>query len=151
MSNFKELYNEGKYDVERYEALMKATNGDWNTWDAKEKSAYIKKYTWDSKLMKLVKRKKSDEEMKMPSEPKTNTEIKEKPQNVDMNKSAEEQKKKEIKLKKDRIGKIKKDVDELDKISNKLKNTADDDTKSQDHDLDVRILAAIQKSKGEPE
>lgn len=74
MKSFKEIMNESKTDVQRYDALMKKTKGQWNVWDGDEKAKYIKKWAWDSDQMKIIRKGKNDEEMVMPKDQKPSKE-----------------------------------------------------------------------------
>jgi hypothetical protein len=161
MSTFKSLY-EGKTDVDRYHALMKQTDGDWNVWDSKQKKEYIKKWSWDSTKMKLVKRKDGDKEMTIPNTPEEKKADTKQPE-VDASgsevdaakeqaeaekkaaeeeaKRAEEQRKNEIKARKNKIKQTRNVSKELEGIANKLNKTSDGPGKNVD--LDIKVLAAI--------
>lgn len=158
MSIFKTLY-ESKTDVDRYNALMKKTDGQWNVWDGKEKAEYIKKWSWDSIQMKLVKKKAGDKEMIIPTQPKDKKkETKSKteaPPNKEQKtdediakeeaKAAEEQRKAEIDSRKQKINKTRTVVKDLEKVANQMNNKGEEPNNVKQSELDIKVLAAIRK------
>jgi hypothetical protein len=173
MIGFKKLY-ESSTDVDRYKALMDKTDGDWNVWDDKEKAEYIKKWSWDSTKMKLIKKKAGDEEISIPKQPEEKsddkkTNKKEEPTDADSAEAvedagkgsdsetdepdqeeldaaqAEEERKAEIKIRKEQINKTRSTIKDLEKIANQMNKNDDIPENEKTVDLDIKILAAIRR------
>lgn len=137
---------ESATDVERYQALMKQTDGEWNVWDDKQKRDYIKKWSWDSTQMKLIKRKKEEKEKSTISKPiktpQEDTEVKNDTAEDDA--AAEEQYKNEVKAKKQKAKKLQNIANEFEKESKRFGNLASDMNNKGDSEISVKVLAAIQ-------
>lgn len=142
---YKEII-ESATDVERYQALMKQTDGEWNVWDDKQKRDYIKKWSWDSTQMKLIKRKKEEKEKSAISKPiktpQEDTEVKNDTAEADA--AAEEQYKNEVKAKKQKAKKLQNIANEFEKESKRFGNLASDMNNKGDSEISVKVLAAIQ-------
>lgn len=137
---------ESATDVERYQALMKQTDGEWNVWDDKQKRDYIKKWSWDSTQMKLIKRKKEEKEKNVINRPvktpQEDTEVKN--DTVEADAAAKEQYKNEVKAKKQKAKKLQNIANEFEKESKRFGNLASDMNNKGDSEISVKVLAAIQ-------